>query len=132
MPTTPDWQRLGRAIRKRRKELGYRQRDLKEHGGPSVVTVRLIETAQHPSPRPGTFDDLETALQWPTGTCQQILNGDRPTTATYQDLLTQLATTDIHAHTNTLITQLADIEKRPTPDIIHDALTLYITTKTTQ
>lgn len=50
------------------------QTDLAEQVDMSIDTVRAVERATR-SIRPSNLARFEKALRWPSGTCQEILNG---------------------------------------------------------
>ena len=105
-----------------------------------MVTVRLIEGAQHTTPRQATFDDLERALHWKTGTCQRLLYGEdpvvdeaRPSSLSYRGLLdSMVVTVPVTPVTKNLIEQLAVIEERTPADIVSDAVAAYLTQRVAQ
>lgn len=73
--------RLGEAINRRRGLLRLTQADLAERVGMSIDTVRALETASR-TIRISNLARFEESLEWPTGTCEAILDGreiDEPT-----------------------------------------------------
>lgn len=70
-----DWDALAVAVCRRRIAMGFRQGDLVERGGPSGGTVRNIEQTARTKYSFRTYAQLETALEWPSGTVDQILEG---------------------------------------------------------
>lgn len=70
-----NWQQLGKEVTRRRDKLGMTQREVEAADGPSVATLRLIESAQKKGYRSGVLAALERALQWPEGTIDAILTG---------------------------------------------------------
>jgi len=76
---TGDWQRLGRYVRERRDQLRLTQQGVTMRGGPSVATVRNIESATAERYRGQTFSQLEDALEWERGSVDAILRGGAPT-----------------------------------------------------
>lgn len=69
------WERLGEAVRHRRKELGLTQSEVTAQGGPSVPTLRALENN-----RAGRLSNklrraLESAIGWDTGSVEAILEG---------------------------------------------------------
>lgn len=64
--------RLGEAINRRRGLLRLTQADLAERVGMSIDTVRALETASR-TIRISNLARFEDALEWPTGTCEAIL-----------------------------------------------------------
>lgn len=76
-----DRRRLAEAIRERRSELGLRQEDLKDLGGPSAETVSNYESGDIPvNPQDRTLAGVDTALRWQLGSSRSILNGGAPAT----------------------------------------------------
>jgi hypothetical protein len=74
----PDWQRLGTYVSRRRDELGLTQSQVQARGGPSVATIRNIETAIKDNYRDSNLRALERVLNWPTGAIDRILTGGEP------------------------------------------------------
>jgi transcriptional regulator with XRE-family HTH domain len=64
---------LGRAVLKRREELGLTQAQVAERGGPSDTTLTGLESGTASSVSPMTLRKLDTGLQWGQGTARQIL-----------------------------------------------------------
>lgn len=54
---------LGDNIKKRRKELGLRQKDLAERSGLSVAAIRLIEAGRTREPQPQNLRKIAEALE---------------------------------------------------------------------
>jgi len=74
-------QLLADSIRERRIELGLRQEDLKDLGGPSGETVSNYESGEIPeNPQDRTLAGVDTALRWQLGSSRSILNGGKPAT----------------------------------------------------
>lgn len=73
-----DWERLGRYVLDRRRELGLTQPELQAAGGPGAATIRLIEGAKATSYSGRKLRDLEAALEWRQGSINAILNGGEP------------------------------------------------------
>lgn len=71
-------QRLARAVKARRTQLGLAQGDLGALGGPGVVTVGQIERGQN-RPQGLTLARLDRALSWEPGSAAEILAGGSPT-----------------------------------------------------
>lgn len=72
------WERVGLAVRHRRKELGLTQSEVTARGGPSVPTLRALENN-----RAGRLSNklrraLESAIEWDTGSFEAILEGGVP------------------------------------------------------
>ncbi|USC16971.1 hypothetical protein [Rhodococcus sp. 11-3] len=66
---------LADAIRSRRNELGLRQDELREFGGPSAQTVLDYEACKIPDePQARTLQGFDRALRWKIGTSYRILN----------------------------------------------------------
>ncbi len=79
----PDaWKRVAAAIKKRRSELGYNQAQVYGANGPSLPTLRNLETAAGLTYRDDTLASLERVLGWAPGSISAILNGEEPTEAT--------------------------------------------------
>lgn len=77
-------------LQQRRGRLGYSQRQVYLHGGPSPATLVQLEDPERHAPPPSskTLARLDQALQWAYGTAAKVLQG----TLDPQDALT--------AHTN--------------------------------
>lgn len=75
----PDWRRLAAAVIARREELDLTQEDVRQKGGPSTATMRLIEGALQTSYRGVILARLERALEWEPGSVRAILRGGEPT-----------------------------------------------------
>lgn len=73
--STPNWQRLAKEVLARRLGLGLKQTDLADLGGPSYLSVSLIERAAQGRYRGLTLSKLEAALGWKPGTVAAILDG---------------------------------------------------------
>lgn len=76
-------ERFGALVRKRRRELGLRQIDLKGLGGPSWDTVRKIEGNKWDveEPQSDTLRGLDIALDWRVGSSEAVLSGGEPAIA---------------------------------------------------
>lgn len=66
---------LGKAVARRRLQLGLTQTELAQRGGPSTETLRLIENGLQDSYGPRTMARLEGVLRWPSGTGEALLRG---------------------------------------------------------
>lgn len=74
-----DWARVGRYVRRRRHdELHLTQPEVTTRGGPSVPTIRNIETGKKPNYHPRILRDLEEVLGWEQGSCLAIGDGREP------------------------------------------------------
>lgn len=72
----PGTSTLGLAARQRRELLRITQEDVAERfGGPSVASLRTIETVQSESYRAKTLYSLDAALSWPRGASMALLSG---------------------------------------------------------
>lgn len=86
MDTYPfeSWQRLGRALERRRGELGYlfrqRARFVKECGDGriSVKTISRLEKGERGSYPPSTIGTVEAMYQWSPGSVEAVLKGGEP------------------------------------------------------
>lgn len=67
---------LARNVRQRRYELRMTQEIVQDNGGPSIATLRTIETGKTPSLRTSTGKRLDKALGWPDGTALMLLRGE--------------------------------------------------------
>jgi hypothetical protein len=68
------WQRLHEIAEARREQLGYRQQDLAEEGGPSSAWIRKLP-AQIGRPTvkmKSSLEDLDMVLGWPKGTSWRL------------------------------------------------------------
>lgn len=71
--TETEWERVGRLARNRRERLGLGQGELKDYGGPGVVTVRKLERATQPNFPSRTRRAMERALGWKVGEIDRLL-----------------------------------------------------------
>ncbi len=78
------WQRLGRALERRRGELGYgfrqRGRFTRERGGGriSIKTISRLEKGERASYPQATVGAAETIYQWAPGSFEAVLRGGDP------------------------------------------------------
>ncbi len=78
------WQRLGRALERRRGELGYgfrqRGRFTRERGGGmiSIKTISRLEKGERSSYPESTVGAAETMYQWAPGSFATVLRGGEP------------------------------------------------------
>lgn len=71
--------RVAQHIRERRNELGLKQSELKDRGGPSPETVIKFEQGKiSMSVQPRTLHGFDRALSWRLGSTQSILEGGEP------------------------------------------------------
>lgn len=75
------WERLAKAVKARRSELGLTQADIGRLGGPSPAIVGAIENNRQTQLSPRLRRGLDEALQWEPGSVSGVLAG-RHTTAT--------------------------------------------------
>lgn len=80
----PDLDRLARYVKARRDELGLRQDELKDRGGPSTTTLTKVESASA-TLAPVTLRKLDDGLRWARGSAAAILAGGEPS-FTYPNL----------------------------------------------
>lgn len=74
------YSRLGTVLRERRLELGLKQTELKQHGGPSPETVVKFEKGDvSGNVQPRTLDGFDRALQWKQGSTKAVMDGGDPT-----------------------------------------------------
>lgn len=73
-----DWERLGRAVRDRRNELGLSQGE----EPPSAATWRKVEKAIDPPYAERTASAICRALRWPPDAFTRILDGEDPRSLT--------------------------------------------------
>lgn len=67
-------------LRDRRLELGLKQTELKQHGGPSPETVVKFEKGDvSGNVQPRTLDGFDRALQWQRGSTKTVMDGGEPT-----------------------------------------------------
>lgn len=71
-------QRLAKAVKSRRAELGLAQGTLSARGGPGVVTVGKIERAEIQHPTASTLAGLDRSLRWSPGSAAAVLAGEFP------------------------------------------------------
>ena len=78
------WQRLGRALERRRGELGYgfrqRGRFSREQGGGriSIKTISRLEKGERTSYPQSTVGAVETIYHWAPGSVEAVLRGGNP------------------------------------------------------
>jgi hypothetical protein len=72
------WERLAEAVRDRRRVLKLTQPDVTERGGPSIGTIRGIETGRSGRLSQRSRRALERALEWERGSVDDVLAGRRP------------------------------------------------------
>lgn len=76
MNPTSGRRRLALAIKDRRRELGLRQDELRDSGGPSPQTVLDYENEKMPDePQARTLQGFDRALRWQIGTSQKLFLG---------------------------------------------------------
>lgn len=73
-----DLQRFARIVRARREELGLRQDQMRDAGGPSTTTMTKVENAAD-APSRVTLRKLDAALRWEPGSAARALDGGEPT-----------------------------------------------------
>jgi hypothetical protein len=78
---------LGRAIYKRRDQLGLTRADVRARGGPGEATLGRLEnpTPGTPLPRGRTLTKLDDALNWAPGSAASVLEGRPPTEMAGED-----------------------------------------------
>lgn len=69
------WQRLARAVRTRRKDLGLTKAQVSERGGPSIAGQTRIESVSHTGLKGITLRRLDKGLDWPPGYAKAIVDG---------------------------------------------------------
>lgn len=72
-------ERLARAVKARRLDLGLTHVQVHTGGGPSAPTLQKIEQARAPSMLDATVVALERALKWAPGSVRAIQEGGEPT-----------------------------------------------------
>lgn len=77
--TDADWDRLARAVRFRREELGFTQVQLAERAGVTDTTVGNLEGGRKFKRPPASLPAVEEALGWAQGSARAILAGAEPT-----------------------------------------------------
>lgn len=75
---TENWERLGQAVRARRKHLGLAQVDVSAAGGPSDETLRRLERGEPGPYMRRTLASLERVLRWKPGATEAISAGEDP------------------------------------------------------
>lgn len=68
-------QRLGEAVRQRRKELDLTQLEVWQSGGPSNTTLTTIENGEATSLVRTTARKLDVGLQWEPGSARRVWDG---------------------------------------------------------
>lgn len=71
--------RFGRLVTTRRRELSLSLIALRNAGGPVPATTSKIERGLEPKPALATFQRLDQALQWVSGSAARAWNGGTPT-----------------------------------------------------
>jgi transcriptional regulator with XRE-family HTH domain len=74
----PQWERLGAAVKKARKERRITQPRLGELVGVSRTVIQNIESGRAYAKVTGSLRDLEVALGWKRGSIEAILDGGDP------------------------------------------------------
>lgn len=69
------WEKLGDAVRLRRKQLGLTQADVATRGGPSVETLRAVENNRAGRLSRRSRRALERAVEWEAGSVDEVLSG---------------------------------------------------------
>lgn len=72
------WDKLAEAVRHRRRLLKLTQAEVTKRGGPSIATVRGIETKRASRLSQRSRRALERALEWAPGSVDDVLAGGRP------------------------------------------------------
>lgn len=72
-------ERLAKAVKDRRRELGLRQQDLSARGGPSKASLYSVENAAADNFSDSTIEMLETSLDWAFGSIASVVAGGPPT-----------------------------------------------------
>ena len=71
-----DWREIGRAVFRRRIELGMQtQKELAERAGVHLNTISRIERGLPSSRRSPAWPKIEAALQWPAGHISRLADG---------------------------------------------------------
>lgn len=71
-------ERFASIVKRRREELGLRQDQLRDLGGPSTTTMTKVENAMD-APSPVTLRKLDAGLDWEPGSAARTLKGGDPT-----------------------------------------------------
>ena len=90
-------ERLAKAVRLRREELGLRQDQMRNRGGPSTTKLTEIERAMPPAPTAGTLRKLDVSLGWAAGSAAAVLAGGEPRIAVAPADLTGVTDEDLLA-----------------------------------
>ncbi|AEF43093.1 helix-turn-helix domain-containing protein [Hoyosella subflava] len=102
--------RLARAVRERRKELGLSQSQLHGRGGPSGPTLVRIEHAEVPLPGPVTLAKLDRALGWTPGSANAVVeDGTEPNLSEQQPWIPGRGSTTVPI---TVVTDLIGVADR--------------------
>ncbi|MFE9363725.1 helix-turn-helix domain-containing protein [Streptomyces sp. NPDC006978] len=84
------WARLGRALRTAREHRGLTQQELGELAGTSARSVQEAEGGAVPKSRmPYTIGRIASALGWPEGGVDAVLEGEAPPGDSWQDVPVQ-------------------------------------------
>lgn len=75
------WQRVARAVRRKREMLGLTQRDAATTAGVSLATWNQLENAGGNTYRGLTLAAVNRALRWPPGMVERIHRGDEHVSA---------------------------------------------------
>lgn len=76
------WARLGQLLKQARLARGLKQRELADQANVSTASVQAAEAGAVPKTRmPTTLGPIATALGWPAGSVDKVLDGGDPPTA---------------------------------------------------
>lgn len=115
--------RIGDAVRKRRRSLGFTSREQAAAvAGFSATTWEKIERGRQASYDEGTYDQANRALRWPPGTLESLLSGNidasdvptGPDTDTLDESSTAVILAAVH-EVRDAVTDLAEAVKATVP-----------------
>lgn len=115
---------LAQNVRQRRHELRMTQETVQDNGGPSVATLRTVETGRTPSLRNSTGKRLDKALGWPDGTALKLLHGEilAPTNVANPDVVPKA----VQYRSDPVLVRAADAAPRALGDYIGRAVALVL------
>lgn len=80
-----DWKRLGRAVRARRRSLGYSRAAFAAIAQVSDGTIKNLETGAGYTRMPDTLPEIQRALGWTSASALTVLRGGDPTYSADED-----------------------------------------------
>jgi len=120
------WARLGRALRTAREHRGLTQQELGELAGTSARSVQEAEGGAVPKSRmPYTIGRIASALSWPEGSVDAVLDGSPPPGDGWQDVPVQ-AQVDAEVASGIIVNAMVRATSQPPSDEIKEATRLAL------